>query len=911
MGSNGETAAARGGASLENKSKENSASKNSASQNALSRDVKRERLKLYGWTAALAAVMVLVMFISRGIYPFGESVLRYSPDGQQYFGTLAQLQRALLTDDNVLFSWSMVLGGNMIGTYAYYAASPFNLLTVLFPGNLMAAYHAIFAVKFVSAAVCFAIMLRNMFTETDGKAVALFSVSYPFIGFMTFYAWNQSWMDAIVLLPLVLLGISHIVRDRKPLLYTVALALTLLSNYYTGYMVCLASVLLFVTFLILSRPNSTAGALKTCAWYAAATVVAAALAAVLLLPAYYSLPEGRAKSFSQLMDEIGYRSMPEETLSMLYTAPYNDMQWRDNYPVIFVGIVQLALVVMFFLNDEISRRYKAAAAVLLTVFALSFGISLLDTIWHAFTQNMWYNHRYSFLVSFILEIIAFYSFVHVSRAKTKLLLGAGLLAGITLFAQSAGKENVGPGTLLLDVTMICAVLALLYGYSKAQISGDKRQQRILFAAIAAVVGCNLLVNSYLSLDRIGERDTISAYRDAVNVDQKIAGAIDDDGFYRVGSTWRYGQCDPLRSGYAGVENYVSPENTEAIDAVFRLGVRAVESERAQTNIDPLQAHYGDNVPLSTDALLGLKYIVTGNEHKAGQYAEIGQIPEAYLHIYQNPHALPVLFPGAALYNTPDDTELNKFEHMNAYWNSISSEGGDIFEPIDVSREDTGTPDGYDIRLSFNALRDGPVYAYIPKGQVKVDCPLESYTDHLDVYYVGEYAAGEQGELIAHAKQGYDPGSSIVFYSENMDALAVKSDDVLSRDVQLDRKSGSELSMQYTADEDGFVTSTIPFDEGWRVYVDGTEVETYRNMDTFLTFDVVNGEHEIELIYWPPYFWAGVWVSVAALLAVAAYVYLERRKKTVTAEGQSVHTPRKPRLADGHEDRSEKKRSKRL
>ena len=202
-------------------------------------------IQLYVYVLLVTVLMVTIIFITRKIYPFGDKSLQYC-DGDQYFGFLGYLQSTFFTNNNLLYSWSNVLGGNMVSTFAYYCASPFNFFIIFFKNNLMLAYHFIFGVKFVAAALCFSIMLKEIFLEADNKIIVLFSASYPFCGYMTFYAWNQSWMDGVIVLPLILLGIWKIIKQSKPLLYMMSLAFVLFSNYYIGYMLCIASVLLFI-----------------------------------------------------------------------------------------------------------------------------------------------------------------------------------------------------------------------------------------------------------------------------------------------------------------------------------------------------------------------------------------------------------------------------------------------------------------------------------------------------------------------------------------------------------------------------------------------------------------------------------------------------------------------------------------
>lgn len=112
----------------------------------------KKKHKTYLYTGAATLLMLSILFLGLRLYPFGDNTLAYS-DGDQYLSFAGYLQNCLFTNDNLLYSWSNVLGGNMLGTFAYYCASPFNLLLILFPMNLLLGYHVIFCVKVMLAAL--------------------------------------------------------------------------------------------------------------------------------------------------------------------------------------------------------------------------------------------------------------------------------------------------------------------------------------------------------------------------------------------------------------------------------------------------------------------------------------------------------------------------------------------------------------------------------------------------------------------------------------------------------------------------------------------------------------------------------------------------------------------------------------
>lgn len=79
---------------------------------------------------------------------------------------------------------------------------------------------------------------------------AIFGLFYGLSGFTTAYSWNIMWLDSVVLLPLIVLGLERLVKEHKGLLYTITLGLAILSNYYIAIMICLSMVIYFFVLII-------------------------------------------------------------------------------------------------------------------------------------------------------------------------------------------------------------------------------------------------------------------------------------------------------------------------------------------------------------------------------------------------------------------------------------------------------------------------------------------------------------------------------------------------------------------------------------------------------------------------------------------------------------------------------------
>ena len=76
-----------------------------------------------------------------------------------------------------------------------------------------------------------------------------------------------------------------------------------------------------------------------------------------------------------------------------------------------------------------------------------------------------------------------------------------------------------------------------------------------------------------------------------------------------------------------------------------------------------------------------------------------------------------------------------------------------------------------------------------------------------------------------------------------------------------------------------VLTTIPYDSGWKIKVDGKKVDTYETLDALLAFDLASeGNHKITMKYFPNCYIVGIIISViSALIFIAVLVAVKMLK----------------------------------
>ena len=76
-------------------------------------------------------LVMIAIFIVRGIFPFGSESFLRTDMYHQYAPFFSEFQYKLQHGGSLLYSWDVGLGINFAALYSYYLASPLNYLIIL------------------------------------------------------------------------------------------------------------------------------------------------------------------------------------------------------------------------------------------------------------------------------------------------------------------------------------------------------------------------------------------------------------------------------------------------------------------------------------------------------------------------------------------------------------------------------------------------------------------------------------------------------------------------------------------------------------------------------------------------------------------------------------------------------------
>ncbi len=570
------------------------------------------------------AMLVFIMLIT-GCAPFGTSSLMSSDAWHQYFPFFKAFRRAVWNGENLLYTWGG-MGMDYLGLYAYYLASPLNLLALIVPESwLLGLFNLLIPTKISLAGMFFALFLKKTFHKDD-LSVVLFGGFYALCAWAMGYQWNTMWLDSFALLPLVALGTIQLLEKKKVVLYTVALFFAVWVNYYVGFFVCIFVLLTFICYQI-CRCRSVGSFFRDFCRIGIFTVLAIGMTAVLEYPALVALGNTQS-SVNKFPDYFSVNMVSGDAVTTARTAwsafktareagesglfglwwdafcssfpPILEgmkkvagqmaggitPNYKEGLPNLHCGVGTVIFSLLFLTAKDVKLRDKLCSVALLVFFALSFILRQLDYIWHGFHFPNMIPYRFSFLFSFVLLYMAYRAFLRREQFKLWQLIVAGILSIGIFLCYEDFTDTVFLAYNLVFFLMYFAALGYAWYASRPlpqnteETPASCRSQHFhrqaaswaLIGVLALELGLNA-VNTNIHFPRAAVGSYPRGKADLHAVTEYMQNR-EDELFYRAEVTHTQTLNDGALVGYDGISAFTSSANVKVTEFMKLLGYAA-------------------------------------------------------------------------------------------------------------------------------------------------------------------------------------------------------------------------------------------------------------------------------------------------------------------------------------------------
>ncbi len=742
----------------------------------------------------------------------------------------------------------------------------------------------------------------------------------------------------IILLPLLLITLDRLIKDRKILWYALIVGISLFTNYFFLYINTFAmGVYALIRFFTIYKENRVKEFFKMMGRIIFSYLLGCGLAMAVFLPTLIRtmsserVGSGSARILTDSLWTYGV-SRPINAFLSLITSEFT-AGYTSYYSL--AAIILPALVVVFVCS--VKKRVGLKIALILQ--GIMVLVPFAGFVFSGFSNI---NNRWTYVFVFTMC----YAFVDVVDELRKL----GIIQIIAIIAVGAGYWALWhfykPGN--YDVQISFAVLATTIVFLLL-VNVVKGATRFQYAAVllVCIVTSTFVHGRHMFDSKDGKYTDEFMYQGSITNKFESSrfhnfAEIEDEDFYRCDThlTWDMYENTPLVLKYNGTSMYNSVLNSAVINYHRELG---------SVGISAVHRYYSLDGRTALEALANTKYYMT--EIGKTQYVPYGfelveDAGDSTYDIYRNTNTLPIgytydSYVDKADYDTFEalekqetqlrsvviDTEKDDIETagLTKITNSpaqgiltekaeLASSSEDVLLDADgnlqIGQRDEDSEEetklegkltytykkkaGYEAYLFVEKLVTDKTRAVVNVSTSDIEKTIlgradnEVYSLKRDYYLVNlGYSDVDQDDSVTlqfTSAGNYTLGDVSIQYVPMQDyeeLIAARSEEAMEN-VKIETNT---VSGTVKLSGDKIMVFSIPYSSGWKIYVDGEEAELYKANTMYMATSLTSGSHDIVLKYSTPGFVLGVYITIgsAALFILILIVsginkILRRRKK---------------------------------
>lgn len=857
------------------------------------------------------------------------------PDGlQQHFNALLyyrswllDILHTLVTEHRLeipLWDMSIGMGSDILTTLHYYViGDPLNLLSVFVPAEryMEGFYCALVILRLYLAGLAFSAYCR--YHGQKPYSMLLGAMVYDFCFWAIVAIRHPYFLNPMIYLPLILLGVDKIYKKEKPWLYIGMLALATISSFYFAYMICIFVVAYAVLrYLMIFRKVELKVMVGWIGRFLGYSVAALASVSVVLVPVVaMTLSTGRAEAkhdFSLFYPFSYYKNFISGFL-IGGTGYWSELG--------YTGLILIAVI--FLLSNRKKYLGLRIGFVFMTLLVLlPYAGLILNGGSYVINRYMW---AYSMLVSFIA--VKMYPQIMDMRRKKRIEL---FWAGITyIFICMEVCSKSRKQYVVIALVMFAVLLGLIIGTSK------KMKETFLFKSVLlVVVMCELVYQGWVKYAPWAEGyvEEFANRGEAYHMlNDYAAGSLVKS--QAENTTWRYESLQAeewkntaMQLGIHGVSYYFSLANPYINEFQREMYLNQTRDFcysglDGRAMLDMLAGVRYFVIPEGNKGLLPYGYDTCINRGTLGA----GSQYEVKAVAYENEEVLPFAFASDRYISRDTYEKMSVTEKQQALLQGIVVEkdafpvGTSAIEPKFTEKTlpyeiteikgaewvDGGikvTEEGATLTLSFSGIPKSETYFifegldYKGKGGVKkspksrlhiqitngkiskkitfLTAKNNFYSGVTDFLINTGYREEASEEItVKFQEEG-------TYYFEKMKIVAQPMEQLLeNRQEMLQQETLENVSLltnevtgTICVNEKKLLCITLPYSSGWSAYVDGVETEVLQADTMFMAILVPEGSHEIRFAYCTPYLRAGAVLSILGIGCIVVMIVLQKRKE---------------------------------
>lgn len=795
----------------------------------------------------IITILYLIYMIICRIHPFGEHSLFRSDVKGQYFEYWIYMRNAFMGKDSFIYSFTKSIGGNVFGIWSYYLLSPYNILFLISkPESYIDIFTLMTYLKILSASLALYAFSKY---KTENSQIKIFaSIAYGLMGYVVAYQMNIMWLDGVILLPIIAIGVIKIIKENKFNTYIISLALALITNFYIGFEIFLFISMYFIYELILSEEKNK---FKTILRFALYTAISIGIASIVIVPTYFVIKGGKGSGLILAKSDILKRNFKfiEFLPKFLIGSETKSQIYGNGTPIAYCGILTLVLTELFLLSKKIQIKEKILTIIFIVIMILIMNNKLLNLIFHGLKETTGYPYRYAFCLSFLLILASLRVGDYIKEievSKLVIILLTNLLIGIFMLMQNYKFIE----TQYITISMIIAATYII------TILIDKKIN--IMPIIGLVLCIELLINYKFTFKELEDNEAklnkyMSSYSEFKDPVKEI---IDNDKeFYRMEKTSNFYLNDSLMLNYKGISHSSSTFDKNVSDLLKKIGYSYYMDWPS----------YGRGNTIITDMLFNIKYKISNYEDE--EYFKNERTYGKH-HLLKNEKHLPLGFISDGYIKQLEEQLKSPFEMQNKILNNLTNSNENYFKDIEVKRikynnlnkinenEYQRKDESSNIELEINEIDNKNIYFYI-NTNYELDNP--AFKIYVNNEFYDDYAgAAKNGILNINNKHKVNNIKIYFMTNEKIDIkeIQIKAIDKTAFETAYTKIQQSTnnikyknetLTMDVNANKDGYLNIMIPNEYSWQIKIDGKETKQLSDSE-FISVKINQGQHKIFMQY---------------------------------------------------------------
>lgn len=813
------------------------------------------------YTLLLSLLIILVFFYINNITPFGSKDFTVIDFYHQYFPMTSELINRILNSKTLLFSFNGSLP--FIRNLYNYLSSPFNILLLPFKNNLSTGFSLLIAIKAIlaSTTICY-YLTKNIKNSILSIPI---SISYGFSSYYIAYHWNIMWLDGMIFLPLIILGLEKIIKENKSLLYIITLSISIFSNYYIGYMICIFTFIYFQFYYLLNYKFNIKDFLIKFKNYILYSIISIGIISIVVIPIYFSLSSISAtKDTFPSIFETEFNIINFILNNFSLSKPTALISENIPLPNTSSSLLIFILIPLFFINKNINKKEKILYALLLLTLFLCMHNTFINFIWHGFHFPNDLPYRQSFIYIFITIIIAYKSLINIKYINTKkLLITLTVFILLIILSKIIKFDNLQNKVLIINTILLIIYFTILIINIK-----NKKYTQFALITIVAIETCISCVYN-IKPDHNGKDldNSIKNYQYIKNI------LPQENEFYRIEKIKRDTYNDPALNNYYGISVFSSMTYEDISKIQRKLG-------NGSNNINSY--YYNLQTPIY-NSMFNIKYLVGKFNYNKSFYKE-----NKNEGIKEYKYPLSIAYKVNNNIKNWDTSSNNPFTVQESFIKE-STGFDNMFNKLNINFKDIVpeiTNNGYFINSRICSInlendRNGDVYLYIDSNNLSsILVNGESYfiaTNEPYIINLGYFSKYDDINVTMYFSYGDTSYNefNIYAYSFNENNFKKAYNSLNDEILNISSFKENHIKGYINLKESGVIFTSIPYDNSWKIKVDNKYIDFYKIGESYIGFNLNEGYHNIEFIYKTKGLKTGAIISTISLISTI-YLYIKKK-----------------------------------